>query len=87
MNMMIRTYAEYKEALEKQSMGFRASSWDEKLLKYGKLFEDELMSLEVDIPLEKALDKGWSILAECFDPEETGIKSDLIEEFWPKKSN
>jgi V/A-type H+/Na+-transporting ATPase subunit B len=32
------------------------------------------------------LDLGWSILADCFDPEETGVPSKLIEEYWPKTS-
>ena len=40
----------------------------------------------VNIPLEEALDAGWEILAECFDPTETGIKSDLVKEFWPNKA-
>jgi len=42
------------------------------------------MSLDVNIPLEKALDRGWETLASCFKPEETGLKSDLIKQFWPK---
>ncbi|MFH1354952.1 MAG: V-type ATP synthase subunit B [Candidatus Omnitrophota bacterium] len=87
MNTMIQLFASYRETLEKQSMGFQMSSWDEKLLKYGKAFEEEMMSLEVNIPLEKALDLGWQILADCFTPEETGIKKALIEEYWPKTSN
>ncbi|MGN0880047.1 MAG: V-type ATP synthase subunit B [Oligosphaeraceae bacterium] len=83
MDNMIRLYAEYKEALEKQSMGFRMSAWDEKLLKYGELFEARMMDLSVNIPLEQALDLGWKTLAECFTPAETGIKSDLVKQFWP----
>ncbi len=83
MDTMIRFYADYKETLEKQSMGFQMSEWDKKLLKYGKLFEAQMMDLSVNIPLEEALDAGWKILAECFDPTETGIKSDLVKEFWP----
>ena len=35
----IRLYSAYKESLEKKSMGFMMSEWDEKLLKYGHLFE------------------------------------------------
>ena len=85
MDTMIRLYAEYKEVLEKQSMGFRMSSWDEKLLKYGELFEHKMMDLSVNIPLEQALDLGWEILGECFEPNETGIKSDMIKEYWRKK--
>jgi len=26
-------------------------------------------------------------LAECFSPEETSFRSDLIKEFWPKDSD
>jgi len=79
MDTMIQLFASYRETLEKQAMGFQMSSWDKKLLKYGKLFEEKLMSLKVNIPLEKALDLGWEIMHECFFPEETGIKQSLIE--------
>ncbi|MCQ2603657.1 MAG: V-type ATP synthase subunit B [Spirochaetia bacterium] len=85
MDGMIKLYSAYKEALEKKSMGFRMSDWDNKLLKYGAIFEEQLMSLSVNIPLEKALDKGWEILAECFSKEETGLRTELLNKFWPKK--
>ncbi len=84
MDAMIRLYSSYKETLEKKNMGFSMSRWDEKLLKYGELFESKLMSLSVNLPLEDALDLGWDILADCFERQETGIKSDLTDEFWPK---
>lgn len=85
MDTMIQLFANYRESLEKQSMGFKMSAWDNKLLKYGRLFEKEMMSLEVNIPLEKALDLGWMILAQCFRPEETGVKKSTIEQYWPNK--
>ncbi len=85
MDAMIKLYAAYKDSLEKRSMGFLMSDWDEKLLKYGALFEEKLMDLSVNIPLEKALDEGWVILAECFEPNETGLRTDLIETYWPKE--
>ncbi|NQU38755.1 MAG: V-type ATP synthase subunit B [Lentisphaerae bacterium] len=84
MNTLIQLYAGYRETLEKQSMGFRMSDWDDKLLKYGDRFEKEMMDLSVNIPLEQALDLGWTILADCFEPMETGIQSNLVENFWPK---
>ncbi len=83
MDSMIQLYAEYRESMEKQSMGFRMSEWDNKLLKYGKRFENEMMDLNVNIPLEAALDLGWKILADCFEKAETGITSKVIEKFWP----
>lgn len=84
MDTMIRFYSDYKETLEKQSMGFQMSSWDKKLLAYGERFEKQMMDLSVNIPLEKALDEGWKILADCFDKTETGMKTELVEKFWPK---
>ena len=84
MDGMIRLYSSYKETVEKKNMGFFMNSWDEKLLKYGELFEDKLMDLSVKLSLEEALDLGWEILADCFEKDETGIKSDLTDEFWPE---
>lgn len=85
MDSMIRLYSSYKETLEKKNMGFSMNRWDEKLLKYGQLFENKLMDLSVNLTLEQSLDLGWQILAECFEKDETGIKSDLTDEFWPVK--
>jgi len=82
MDSMIRLYASYKDTLEKKSMGFMMSEWDEKLLKYGAMFEKEMMDLSINVPLESALDMGWKILAACFKSEETGIKSELIAKYW-----
>ena len=87
MDTMIKLFAQYRDTLEKQSMGFRMSAWDKKLLKYGGLFESQMMDLKVNIPLEAALDLGWKILSECFDRSETGVKTDLLNKFWPKKDD
>jgi V/A-type H+-transporting ATPase subunit B len=83
MDTMIRFYADYKETLEKQSMGFSMSAWDNKLLKYGVLFEQRMMDLSMNIALEDALDLGWKTLAECFDKNETGIRMSILNEYWP----
>lgn len=87
MDCMIKLYSAYKESLEKKSMGFMMTEWDEKLLRYGKLFEDGMMDLRVNISLEEALDLGWKILAECFEPAETGLKTNLLRERWPKAAD
>jgi V/A-type H+-transporting ATPase subunit B len=83
MNTMIQLYAAYRETVEKQAMGFRLSAWDRKLLSYGVRFERDLMDLAVNIPLESALDRGWRMLADCFEPVETGMPTLLLERFWP----
>ncbi len=81
-NCMIRLYAESKKAKERRSMGFRLSKWDEQLLHYSHLFEKRMMNLEVNLPLEEQLDMGWTILAECFKPDQVGIKQSLIDKYW-----
>jgi len=86
MNTMIQLYASARESLEKQSMGFRMSPWDRKLLQYADLFEGKMMDLSVSVPLEDALDLGWSILAECFEPRETGMPTNLVNEYWPRRN-
>ncbi|GHV52317.1 V-type ATP synthase beta chain [Spirochaetia bacterium] len=85
MDGMIKLYSAYRETLEKKAMGFIMTAWDDKLLKYGDQFEKKMMDLSVNIPLERALDLGWEILADCFSPEETGLRTELISKFWPKK--
>lgn len=82
-NAMIRLYAESKKARERKGMGFKLSRWDEQLLNYSHLFEDRMMNLEVNLPLEEALDIGWKTLAECFQSEQVGIKHALLTKYWP----
>jgi len=83
MNSMIRLYAKALESKKKISMGFEKTATDEKYLKYADLFEQRFMSLRVDITLHGALDEGWKTMAECFEPQEVGIKRDVIEKYWP----
>lgn len=84
-NAQIRLYADSKNAHERQSMGFKLSLWDEKLLNFSILFEERMMDLEVNLTLEDALDLGWKTLSECFEKHEVGIKESLLEKYWPKK--
>ena len=86
MDGMIKLYSSFKDTLEKKSMGFLMTAWDDKLLKYGNRFERQMMDLSVNIPLEKALDLGWEILADCFNPEETGLRTELTSKFWPREA-
>jgi V/A-type H+-transporting ATPase subunit B len=85
MNVMIRLYSDCRESRNKIAMGFKLSKWDETLLAYGEDFEKELMALEVNIPIEEALDLCWDILARHFDAVQTGLKDHLVKEYWPKK--
>ncbi|MBS3821925.1 MAG: V-type ATP synthase subunit B [Planctomycetes bacterium] len=84
MDGCLQLYAQANETGEKRDMGFEMSEWDRKLLKYGELFESKIMDLSVNIPLFDALDRCWEILAECFEPIETGIRRAIVEAHWPK---
>lgn len=84
MNTMIRFYSGAKEAQQKQAMAFDLSAFDKKLIKFGGLFEQRFMGLEVSMPLEQALDLSWQTLAECFDPEELLMKQALVDKYFPK---
>jgi V/A-type H+-transporting ATPase subunit B len=83
-NAQIRLYADSKKARERQSMGFKLSRWDEKLLHFSYLFEERMMNLQVNLALEDALNLGWKTLAECFEKHEVGIKQTLIDKYWPR---
>ena len=85
MDGCIQLYAKCRETREKRAMGFEMSDWDNKLLKYGESFEKQIMSFSANIGLFDALQQCWNILAEHFEPRETGIRSNLCDQFWPKK--
>ena len=84
MNAMIRFYSGAKDAEQKQAMAFELSEYDQKLLKFGKLFKERFMDINVSLPLEKALDLAWKTLAECFEPGELLMKQALIDKYFPK---
>ena len=86
MNTMIRLYADCRESRNKIAMGFKVSKWDETLLAYGEDFERDMMDLNVNMPIEQALDRCWEILAKHLEPVQTGLKEELIKEFWPRKA-
>jgi len=83
-NALIRLYADSKKAKERQAMGFKLSRWDNKLINFSNSFEKIMMNLQVNLSLEEALDKGWEILSENFEPDEVGIKQALVSAYWPR---
>jgi V/A-type H+-transporting ATPase subunit B len=85
MNTMIRFYSGARDAEQKQTMAFELSPFDQKLLKFGRLFRERFMKIEVSQPLEEALDLCWHTLAECFEPHELLMKQSLIEKYFPQE--
>ena len=86
MNTMIRFYSAAKEAEKKQAMAFELSPFDENALKFGRLFRERFMDLEVSLPLDDALDLSWQTLAECFEQQELLMKQSLIDKYFLKET-
>ncbi len=87
MNTMIRLYSSARDAEQKQTMAFDLSAFDHRLLKFGELFRERFMTLEVRQPLEPALDLCWQTLAECFEPHELLMKQSLIDAYYPQHAS
>ncbi len=86
MNTMIRFYSGAVEAQKKQAMAFELSAFDEKLLKFGRLFRERFMDTRVSLPVLDALDLCWTTLGECFDPQELLMKQNLIDKYFPQQN-
>lgn len=86
MNTMIRFYAGARDAEQKQAMAFDLSDFDHRLIKFGTLFRQRFMDINVAMPLEAALDLCWQTLADCFDSQELLMRQHLIDKYWPGKS-
>ncbi|MBR9801970.1 V-type ATP synthase subunit B [bacterium] len=86
MNTMIRFYSEAVEAQRKQAMAFELSQFDEKLLKFGKLFRKRFMDIRISMGVTDALDLCWKTLAECFEPAELLMKQSLVDKYFPSES-
>ena len=84
MNTMVRFYSAAQEAQRKQQMAFELSDFDRQLLRFGELFRERFMRVEVSMSLADALDLSWRTLAECFRPEELLMKQDLVERYFPR---
>ncbi|MCP9888919.1 V-type ATP synthase subunit B [Cyanobium sp. ATX 6A2] len=84
MNTTIRLYSGARDAQQKQAMAFDLSSYDQKLIRFGDLFRERFMDINVDMALEAALDLAWQTMAECFEPQELLMKQELIDKYFPK---
>lgn len=85
MNTMIRLYSGARDARRKQAMAFELSDFDQRLLRYGELFEQRFMELSVAMPVEEALDLGWETMAGCFTAEELLVRESLIDKYYPAR--
>ena len=83
MNTTIRLYSAAQDAKQKQAMAFELSAYDQKLIRFGDLFRQRFMDINVDLSLEAALDLAWQTMAECFEPHDLLMKQELIDKYFP----
>ena len=85
MNTCVRLYADAANAKTKQENGFDLTDYDQRALKFAREYSRELLAIDINISVDQMLDTAWNLMAKYFSKEETGIKRELIEKYWPKK--
>lgn len=85
MNTMVRLYAQARDAQQKQAMAFELSDFDQKALKFGRLFRQRFMDIQISLDLDAALDLGWQTMAACFEPQELLMKQELLDKYYPQQ--
>jgi V/A-type H+-transporting ATPase subunit B len=63
-------------------MAFELNEFDRRLLKFGDLFRERFMDIQVDLPLEGALDLAWLTMGECFSSDELLIRQELLDKYY-----
>jgi V/A-type H+/Na+-transporting ATPase subunit B len=86
MNSAIRLYADAANARTKQENGFDLTDYDERTLSFALEYSNELLAIDVNIPVEEMLDTAWRLFSKYFTRAEVGIKQDLMEKYWPEKA-
>lgn len=85
MTAMAALLADAEKAYEAAEVGAANDQFSQKLLRYRQDFIDQIEEpFGEPIDLNLALDMCWDLLRKHFNPEETGISSKLIEQYWTK---
>jgi V/A-type H+/Na+-transporting ATPase subunit B len=84
MNTLIRLYADAMSARTKRENGFDLTDYDQRCLEFSKDYSNRLLAVDINIPVEKMLDRGWEMLIQHFEPHEVGIKKELMDKYWKK---
>jgi V/A-type H+-transporting ATPase subunit B len=86
MNALIRLYADAAEARSKKENGFDLNEYDQRSLRFATDYVTELLDVRLNLASEEMLNRGWHLLARHFEPFETGIKEQLVKQYWPQNA-
>jgi V/A-type H+/Na+-transporting ATPase subunit B len=86
MTVMASLLADAEKAHEAAEVGAANDAFSKKLLRYRADFINIIEEpFGEPIELEDALDLCWEVLRKHFEPIETGLSKDLIEQYWDKE--
>lgn len=81
MNAAIRLYADAANAKTKQENGFDLSEYDQRCIDFSIAYAQDILSIQVNLQMNQALDRLWELFATYFKPEEVQIKQNLVEQY------
>jgi len=84
MNTLIRLYADAMSARTKRENGFDLTDYDQRCLTFAKDYSNRLLAVDINISVDKMLDRGWEMMINNFEPHEVGIKEELMDKYWKK---
>ncbi len=84
MNTAIRLYADAANARTKQENGFDLTGYDERALAFASEYTRRLLAVDVNLQVDEMLDAGWELFGDHFSKDETGIKEELVKQYWKK---
>ncbi len=82
MNAAVRLYADAANARTKLENGFDLSDYDTRTLDFSREYSEELLAIDVNIPIEEMLDTAWTLFAKHFSKAEVAIKESIMEKYW-----
>jgi V/A-type H+-transporting ATPase subunit B len=85
MNALIRLYADARQAQTKKDNGFDLNEYDNRCLAFAREYSDSLLAVDINIPIDEMLNRGWKLMSTYFEPYEVGIKELFIDRYWPGK--
>ncbi len=85
MNAAVRLYADAANARTKLENGFDLSDYDNRTLAFSRDYSNDLLAIDVNIPIEAMLDRAWGLFAKYFNKAEVAIKESIMEKYWPAK--
>ena len=83
MNAAVRLYADAAAARTKLENGFDLSDYDTRTLAFATEYSNDLLAIDVNIPIDQMLDTAWTLFAKHFSKNEVAIKESIMDKYWP----